>query len=341
MQAHDRVNRPPNIQLPLNPAPIISIGKFDPSLSNNSPGPPSSAVSTMKSSYVPLTPATSDFIDPSSSTGGTRKPTLTAWQSYAHAFGPSSAQTRFNLPPTPPAPTPEVSSLSAITESSCATSKHQPSRPQPSRRHSKRDRSASAVSTGTSSPVSPARRSSSRSYFDWTPGSQPTPIYDPDYPDGTPECLSPRIEKSPESRHSGGDYFCTSSQHHRSSKHKAPRFNDNDVAVIHDGDGGPGPSSTSDKMEPPLAMSELHLVHPYIGIMEDVFGEWVFSPIEGRTSRELWLDMDKARREKARARRKEGKSLSISTSSEPSTLGTSSSKSICSTNQTSVCESKP
>ncbi|KAG9026089.1 hypothetical protein FRB95_009395 [Tulasnella sp. JGI-2019a] len=304
---HSKPQRPSKIQLPFipNPAAPTPSGSNSSRASNRSPAP---SPPTVKSSYFPLTPATSVILDPSSST---RKPKLTPWQSHAHAFGTSAAQARFNPLPTLPPPVPGSSqTLSTIAESSTSPTsstrqqeqqkQSHPKQQPPLKHYQKREGSTS---------VSP-----SHSHSNWTPGSQPTPIFDPDYPNGSPECLSPRIvSKTPDRRSSpttavGVDYFSVKPRHHHRRRREAPPPPKDATDVNRNKDGDTKPKE-DDPI--PLTICELNPVHPYIGTVEDVFGEWFPRPMDERTSQQLWLEMENAKADKVKEKRKKG-SLDLS-----------------------------
>ncbi|KIO24473.1 hypothetical protein M407DRAFT_26178, partial [Tulasnella calospora MUT 4182] len=224
--------------IPISPPPSVS-GK-SPYPSNASPQSPVGG-----SGYtMPMTPSASTASGPS------RRASLTSSQSVAHAFGYTTATTStpqryFPLPSPvdssvraphasalPKVPTPmdtiqEVSSSGSGTNSRSGSTVARGGRGPPTPNGSAHPRSPTLSNRSAGSPNSHRPSTSRASYFHWEPGAAPMTIYDPDFPDGSPECLSPRLgstaTSSSASEAQARDYFSQPIRRHHHGDRSSPR----------------------------------------------------------------------------------------------------------------------
>ncbi|KAG8949546.1 hypothetical protein FRC04_008479 [Tulasnella sp. 424] len=306
--------------IPISPPPSVS-GK-SPYPSNASPQSPAGPGYSL-----PMTPSASTV------SGQSRRASLTSSQSVAHAFGytTSTASTParyFPLPspvdpnvrappvssPVTKVPTPNLETIQEVSSSGSGSHSRSgstvakgggPPTPNGSTK-------SSLSRSGSLSNRSPTRRpSTSKSpYFHWEPGACPTPIYDPEYPNGSPECLSPRRLSSatPSSAEEGQarDYFSQPIRRHYHEGRPSPRPHREERSVsttaktvvsstppLKGKDGLPPtpgdgisitpspPISTkcgtpySENLETPLSLSEFTLSNNHMGTLDSIFGRVV------------------------------------------------------------------
>ena len=274
------------------------------------------------------------------------KPTLTPSQSRAHAMGysPTSSASKFFPLPSPPkseptlSPTPPLRqdasafqriALQTIAESSSNGSSRSASNVGgPSLSQRRRNRSTPPIERlpdfGASKPsrktLTPGAKAT-HPYFSWTPGAVPPPIFDPDYPQGSPSCITPRSKDTPSSP----------------LKPKSPQgYFENQTLSNRDGDRSPllvKESSSSDPTSSygssytdiPLTMSELSIVHQHVGSIRSVFGHLPDVSLHGSPTPTTipWQDMhrffSRVQKERAKGKTRSKRSVTLPATSECTT----------------------
>ncbi|KAG8926464.1 hypothetical protein FRC01_008828, partial [Tulasnella sp. 417] len=329
--------------IPISPPPSVS-GK-SPHPSSASPQSPVGG-----SGYtLPMTPSASTVSGPS------RRASLTSSQAVAHAYGYTTATTStparyFPLPSPvepsvrpsftsalPKVPTPmdtiqEVASSGSGSNSRSGSTVARGGGAGPTTPNgSGHTRSPSLSNPSATSSNSRRPSTSKASYFHWEPGAAPMSIYDPDYPNGSPECLSPRRGTTATSSASADealakDYFSQPIRRHhhdgRSSprshrQHRqpssaaktvvssSPQFKAKDCLPPTPGDvvsiTPSPPTSTkcdtrySEEFETPLGLSEFTLSNDRMGSLDTIFGQVVL-PRDGDKGQHLlggvpWTEM--------------------------------------------------
>ncbi|KAG8895360.1 hypothetical protein FRB99_000625 [Tulasnella sp. 403] len=261
----------------------------------------------MATSYFPMTPVPSVS---EASVHHFRRPSLTSSQAHAHAFGYTTTTSSHPAKYFPlPSPTdqskltsgalstiPECPSSASGSASASLTSSRRSSHPSQTASSSVPLSSTKDNRPTKSTPSSPSKRDS-HPYFVWTPGAIPPPIFDPDYPLGTPDCISPRVKTASSTGDSAKEYFTKpvtrrdGSSRPSWSRSKSSEKRDEPQTRASSAKGKSPQKSTSvlptppsstrhtplsnSSREPPLTVSELPLVHRHIGTTNGIFGHIV------------------------------------------------------------------